>query len=169
MPGYIPQLGAQLYTTNGETDGNMENRYGTLTETPEMSTCETASAVDPDDAWEPEDCGSGFEFPDDETLIQAEIEKNFPYAIAVAKSAQDPDDPVSPVGRTVPDFEVDEFDASYGERQEAASVIRRSLRAKRMHFRVDGGRMQTAASASGTAASASATRTSATSPSTAAP
>ena len=53
VPGYIPQLGAQLYTTNGETDGHMENNFGTLTQTPEMSTCETASAVDPDDAYEP--------------------------------------------------------------------------------------------------------------------
>ena len=47
VPGYIPQLGAQLYTTNGETDGHMENNFGTLTQTPEMSTCESASASTP--------------------------------------------------------------------------------------------------------------------------
>ena len=76
VPGYIPQLGAQLYTTNGETDGHMENNFGTLTQTPEMSTCESASAIDPDDEWEPEDCESGFNFPDDEGLIQQEVEKN---------------------------------------------------------------------------------------------
>ena len=143
VPGYVPQLGAQLYTTNGDTDGHMENTFGTLTQTPEMSTCESASASDPDDEWDPNDCESGFNFPDDEGLIQAEFEANVPYAIAVAKSAQDPDDPVSPVGRTVPDFDVDEFGTSYGDRQEAAAVIRRSLVAKRMHYRVDGGRMQT--------------------------
>ena len=114
VPGYIPQLGAQLYTTNGETDGHMENNFGTLTQTPEMSTCESASAIDPDDEWEPEDCESGFNFPDDETLIQQEVEKNYRYAIDVAKSAQDPDEPVSPVGRTVPDFDPDEFGVSYG-------------------------------------------------------
>ena len=144
VPGYVPQLGAQLYTTNGETDAHMENRYGTLTETPEMSTCASASAVDPDDAWDPADCGSVFEFPDDERLISQEVAKNIPYAIAIAKSAQDPDDPVSPVGRTVPDFDVDDFDVSYGGRQPAAAFMRRSLRTKRMHFRVDGGRVQTA-------------------------
>ena len=140
VPGYIPQLGAQLYTTNGETDGHMEETFGTLTETPEMSTCESASASDPDDAYEPDDCGSGFEFPDDETLIAAEVQKNFPYAIAVAKSAHDPDHPVSPVGRTVPDFDVDEFSDSYGGRQKVASVIRRSLGGKRMHYRINGSR-----------------------------
>ena len=143
VPGYIPQLGAQLYTTNGETDGHMENNFGTLTQTPEMSTCETASAVDPDDEWEPEDCESGFNFPDDETLIQQEVEKNYRYAIDVAKSAQDPDDPVSPVGRTVPDFDVDDFSVSYGRNQEVAAVIRRSLHAKHMHYRIDGGRTRT--------------------------
>ena len=143
VPGYNPQLGAQLYTTNGDTDGHMEERFGTLTHTPEMSTCETASDVDPNDPWEAEDCDSGFNFPDDERLIQAEFAKNVPYALAVAKSAHDPDDPVSPVGRTVPDFDVDEFGVSYGGSQEAAAVIRRSLLAKLMHYRVNGGRVRT--------------------------
>ncbi len=142
VPNYVPQLGAQLYTTNGDTDGHMENTFGTLTETPEMSTCVTASASDPDDAWEPEDCNSGFEFPDDETLIAQEVENNFRYAIDVAKSAHSPDDPVSPVGRTVPDFDPDEFGVSYGDRQEAAAVIRRSLGGKKMLFRINGGRVQ---------------------------
>jgi hypothetical protein len=50
-----------------------------------------------------------FAFPDDETLIRQEVDKNYRYAIDVAKSAQSPDRPVSPVGRTVPDFDVDEF------------------------------------------------------------
>ena len=63
----------------------------------------------------PADCGSGFEFPDDETLIAARrSRRTSAYAIDVAKSAQDPDDPVSPVGRTVPDFDPDEFGDSYG-------------------------------------------------------
>ncbi|MBA9003425.1 M14 family metallopeptidase [Thermomonospora cellulosilytica] len=144
VPGYIPQLGAQLYTTNGETDGHMEETFGTLTHTPEMSTCEVAAASDPDDAWEPGDCGSGFEFPDDEKLIAAEAAKNYRYAVDVAKSAHNPDHPYSPVGRTVPDFDPDEFAVSYGDRQQAASVIRRSLRDKRMHYRVNGGRVRTA-------------------------
>ncbi|REE96288.1 M14 family metallopeptidase [Thermomonospora umbrina] len=143
VPGYIPQLGAQLYTTNGETDGHMEKTFGTLTHTPEMSTCETAANVDPDDAWEPENCGSVFEFPDDEKLINDEVTKNYRYAIDLAKSAHRPDAPYSPVGRTVPDFVVDDFGTSYGSTQEAASVIRRSLRDKRLHYRINGGRVRT--------------------------
>jgi hypothetical protein len=144
VPNYNPQLGAQLYTTNGETDGHMDNTFGTLTQTPEMSTCETASASDPDDEWEPDDCPSSFSFPDDETLIEQEAENNFRYAIDVAKSAQTPDNPVSPVGRTVPDFAVDSFGASYGSRQPVAAVIRRSLTGKLMKYRINGGDVQAA-------------------------
>ncbi len=80
VPGYDPDIAAELYTTNGETTEHAHNRYGTLAFTPEMSTCETASAVDPDDAFEPEDCESVFNFPDSEALVQAEFEKNIPFA-----------------------------------------------------------------------------------------
>ena len=52
----------------------------------------------PDDEWDPADCPSVFSFPDDEELVQAEFEKNIPFAIATAQSALDPDDPVSVVG-----------------------------------------------------------------------
>ena len=53
VPGYDPDQSAELYTTNGETTEHAHDRYGTLAYTPEMSTCETASEVDPDDAFEP--------------------------------------------------------------------------------------------------------------------
>ena len=128
VPGYDPDIAAELYTTNGETTEHAHNVYGTLAFTPEMSTCETASAVDPDDAYEPEDCESVFNFPDSEALIQAEFEKNIPFALAVARSAQDPDDPVSVVGRTAPDFAVDSFAVSYGDPQPVAVTARRDLR-----------------------------------------
>ncbi|RFS84533.1 zinc carboxypeptidase [Actinomadura spongiicola] len=143
VPGYTPELGAQLYTTNGDTDGQADNHYGALSITPEMATCVTASRSDPDDEWEPENCGSVFEFPDDETLVQKEFQKNLAFALAVGKSAQNPDEPVSPVGRTTPDFETDAFTTSYGGSQEVASVIRRSLSHKQLHYRINGGREQT--------------------------
>ena len=93
VPGYDPDISAELYTTNGETTEHAHNVYGTLAFTPEMSTCETASAVDPDDAFEPEDCESVFNFPDSEALVQAEFEKNIPFALAVAQSALRPGRP----------------------------------------------------------------------------
>ncbi|MFI0483989.1 M14 family zinc carboxypeptidase [Actinomadura sp. 9N215] len=140
VPGYTPELGAQLYTTNGDTDGQADNVHGALSITPEMATCASAARSDPDDEWEPGNCGSVFEFPDDETLIQKEFQKNIPFAYSVAKSAQKPDEPVSSVGRTAPDFETDGFTTSYGREQEVASVIRRSLRDKELRYRINGGR-----------------------------
>ena len=47
VPGYDPDISAELYTTNGDTDTHATVRYGTLGFTPEMSTCQTASASVP--------------------------------------------------------------------------------------------------------------------------
>ena len=143
VPGYDPDISAELYTTNGDTDTHMTERYGTLGFTPEMSTCEVVSDARPDDQWEAEDCGSGFEFPDDESLVQAEFEKNLPFALSVAKSAKDPDDPVSVVGRTAEDFRIDSFDVSYGDPQKVAVIAKRALRLVTMQYRINGGRVRT--------------------------
>jgi hypothetical protein len=145
VPGYDPDISAELYTTNGDTDSHAQVRYGTLGFTPEMSTCESASNSDPDDAWDPADCASVFTFPDDETLIAAEVAKNVPFALSVAESAKDPANPVSVVGRSTPDFAVDAFDTSYGAQQQVAVTARRSLRAVTMRYRINGGRTQLAA------------------------
>ncbi|MFF4892736.1 M14 family metallopeptidase [Micromonospora chersina] len=143
VPGYDPDISAELYTTNGDTDSHAQVRYGALGFTPEMSTCQTAAASDPDDQWHPEDCVSGFVFPDDEKLISAEVVKNLPFALAVAKSAADPDEPASVVGRSTPDFVVDAFDTSYGRTQQVAAISRRALKDVRMHYTVNGGRPKT--------------------------
>ncbi|GAB3521211.1 M14 family metallopeptidase [Phytohabitans suffuscus] len=143
IPGYDPDISAELYITNGDTDSHATVKYGTLGFTPEMSTCQTASASVPDDEWEPEDCVSSFIFPDDEDLIAAEVAKNIPFALAVAKSAVDPDEPVSVVGRTTPDFVIDPFDVSYGRNQPVATIARRALKDVRMHFVINGARPKT--------------------------
>lgn len=140
VPGYDPDISAELYTTNGETDDHAANRYGTMAFTPEMSTCQTASAVDPNDQWRPEDCVSVFSFPDDEGLIQAEFTKNIPFALSVAKSAKDPDDPVSVVGRKAADLVADPFTVSYGTTQPVAVIAKRALKNLRINYRVNGGR-----------------------------
>lgn len=145
IPGYDPDLSAELYTTNGDTDTHATVRYGTLGFTPEMSTCQAAAASDPNDDWLPEDCVSGFIFPDDERLIAAEVAKNLPFALSLARSAAQPDEPVSSLGRTTPDFVVDSFDTSYGRRQPVATIARRSLKNVQMHYIVNGGRPQTVA------------------------
>ncbi len=142
VPGYDPDISAELYTTNGETTDHAHNVWDTLAFTPEMSTCETASNVDPDDEFEAADCESVFNFPDSEVLIQAEFEANIPFALSVAKSAKDPDNPVSSVGLRAPEFDVDEFSVSYGRRQQVAVTARRDMQNLTLRYRINGGRIQ---------------------------
>ncbi|MFD7711614.1 M14 family zinc carboxypeptidase [Streptomyces sp. NPDC059785] len=142
IPGYHPQVSSELYTTNGEADGHASNVNGMAMFTPEMSTCQTASDVDPDDAWNAADCASIFTFPDDETLIEQEFRKNVPFALSVAETAVHPDRPSSSVGLDAADFTPAPFTASLsrGADQEVSVVARRSVRDKELKYRVNGGR-----------------------------
>ena len=122
---------------------------------------------DPDDEWEAEDCGSGFEFPNDEVLVQAEFEKNIPFALAVAESAQDPDDPVSVVGS-----DRRELPARHVRRVLGRSADRRRdgeaggpQRAAWSTASTAGATQRASAPRSGPAASATASRTTTTTPS----
>lgn len=144
VPGYFPEQSADLYTTNGDTDGQAHEIYGSQAFTVEMSTCQTASAVDPNDAFDPADCPSGFSFPDSEPLIQGEFEKNIPFAMSLAESAQDPANPVSALGRTTPDFQTDPFTISYGDPQTVAVTARRSIEDLHLQYRVNGGHIKDA-------------------------
>ncbi|NYI46627.1 hypothetical protein BJ993_003707 [Nocardioides aromaticivorans] len=152
VPGYDPDISAELYTTNGDTDTHAQVEYGTLGFTPEMTTCETASNSDPDDEWEADDCLSGFNFPDDEGLIQAEFEKNIPFALSVAKSATDPDDPVSVVkddgkARTAADMVSDPFSVSHGTTQPVAVTAKKAIKDLKLNYSVNGGPTRTAKTA----------------------
>ncbi|NEB82139.1 zinc carboxypeptidase [Streptomyces sp. SID14478] len=142
IPGYHPQVSSELYTTNGEADGHAGNVHGVSMFTPEMSTCQTASNVDPNDAWRPQDCASIFTFPDDEKLIQGEFTKNVPFALSVAETASHPDRPSSSVGLEAPDFTPAAFPTSYarGGDQEVSVVVRKSVRDKELNYRINGGR-----------------------------
>ncbi|WP_435271401.1 M14 family zinc carboxypeptidase [Streptomyces sp. 1222.5] len=144
IPGYRSQVSSELYTTNGEADGQASNVNGMAMFTPEMSTCQTASDVDPDDAWKAADCRSVFNFPDDEKLIQQEFAKNVPFALSVAETAAHPDRPVSPVGLSAADFTPAAFTTSYsrGADQQVSVVVRKAIRDKELKYRVNGGRVR---------------------------
>ncbi|MEU3659090.1 M14 family zinc carboxypeptidase [Streptomyces sp. NPDC032940] len=143
IPGYHPQVSSELYTTNGEADGHAANVNGMAMFTPEMSTCQTASDADPDDQWNARDCRSGFNFPDDEKLIQQEFAKNIPFALSVAETAAHPDRPSSSVGLDAADFTPAPFATSYsrGADQEVSVVVRKAVRDKELKYRVNGGRV----------------------------
>jgi hypothetical protein len=132
-----------LYVTNGETTDFAHAQRGTLAWTPELSEgCE----------------GCGFVFPDDEALVQAEFERNLPFALDVAKSAQDPDDPVSHLGIDTKPFYLKSddtyktgvpganftFAVSYGDPQEVRVLAKKTLRNVDLKYRINGGKVQSA-------------------------
>jgi hypothetical protein len=144
VPGYRPRRFAESSTSNGDS-AMYAQRSGTIGLGIEMSSCYTVSDMDPDDRWNPADCESEFDFPDDEKLIQAEYAKNLPLARAVARSAVDPAAPVSPVGRAAAPLVPTVFGVSYGSDQVVAVTARRSLKNLRLHYRINRGPERTAA------------------------
>lgn len=144
IAGSHPGLSSDvLYVTNGETTDYANATTGTLAWTPELSEgCE----------------GCGFVFPDDEALVEAEFQRNLPFATSVANSAADPDDPKTATGMTTKPFYIDSADPyksgvpgaqlsfkySYGDPQPVAVLAKRSLGKVTAKFRINGGRVQSA-------------------------
>jgi hypothetical protein len=139
VPGVRPQVTSDISTSNGDSMGHAANVYGVMMVADEMSSCQAAAQSDPNDEWQPQDCRSGFEFPDSEKLIQAEYAKNLPFALSVAESAPRPEDPVSSVGMTAAPLTPRAFPVSYadGGAQTVAVTARKSLAYKQLHYRVD--------------------------------
>ncbi|MEV6153121.1 M14 family zinc carboxypeptidase [Nonomuraea sp. NPDC052129] len=128
IAGFDPDLSAELYTTNGETTDHAHASYGTLAWTPELD----------------EGCdGCGFVFPDDEALVQAEFEKNIPFALDVAKSATNWSEPVNHLGNATADFVLDPFEVSYGRDQVVQVDAKRKLGPIFLNYQVNGGRTKT--------------------------
>lgn len=140
IPGYDPDQSAELYITNGATTGHVHNVHGALGFTPEMSTCQTISNKYPDDEWVASDCQSGFNFPDDEALIEEEFQNNLPFALDIARSAADPSNPESHLGNVAPEIVVDEFTQSHGTEQTVQINADRELGMVRMYYSINGGR-----------------------------
>jgi hypothetical protein len=146
IPGFDPGISSdELYVTNGETTDYADSNAGTIAFTPELGEGTP---------------GSGFVFPDDEALVQQEFENTLAYDLALARSARDPDDPVSPVGIEAEPFYLDQaeidpentplamfdftFEESYGNPQQVRVLAKRSLGRVRVRYRINGGRVRSA-------------------------
>ncbi|HET8822765.1 MAG TPA: M14 family zinc carboxypeptidase [Thermoleophilaceae bacterium] len=142
VEGFDPGVGADLYTTNGTTDDYAYSKTGALSWTPELSEgCE----------------GCGFVFPDDEALVQAEFEKNLPFALRLARSTPDP---ANPAGATMKPFYLEtasldpeksgnplgnfKFSVSYGDPQPVQVIAKRSLGAVSLKYSINGAEPETA-------------------------
>ena len=69
VPGYDPTSRPSCTPPTATPTSTPTSPTARSAFTPEMSTCQTAAASDPDDEWDPADCASGFDFPDDEALV----------------------------------------------------------------------------------------------------
>jgi hypothetical protein len=144
IAGFHPGLSSDvLYVTNGETTDYAHAGRGTLAWTPELS----------------EGCdGCGFVFPDDDALVQAEFERNLPFARSVVDSAADPDDPKSVLGIDTKPFYVKSddpykdglpganfaFKYSYGDPQPVRVLAKRSVGKVTLKYQVNGGSVHSA-------------------------
>ena len=143
IPGFFPGLSSDvLYVTNGETTDFAHVRAGTLAWTPELSEGSP---------------GSGFVFPDNEALVEAEFQNQLAFATDVAKSAKDPENPVSHLGIATKPFYFNsedtykagvplamyKFSVSYGDPQEIRIVAKRSLGKVDLKYRINGGAVKT--------------------------
>jgi hypothetical protein len=140
----VGQSADTLYVTNGETTDYADTSAGTVSYTPELG-----EGVP----------GSGFVFPDNEQLIQAEFQRALNFHLGLARSAGDPANPESPVGIDVKPFYLDQdeidpqngqqslfdfkFAVSYGDPQEVRVLAKRSLGAVTLNYQINGGEVQT--------------------------
>lgn len=128
IPTFDPDVGADLYTTNGDTNDHMYKSTKTISFTPEG----TAAAT-----------GSVFAFQDNETDVQAEFERHVPFALDLARSAPDVTNPKSHLGNVPANFVVDKFNVSYGNPQTVQVNARRDLGPIQLRYRINGGAMRT--------------------------
>lgn len=131
---YDPDVGSELYITNGETTDHAQSRFGILAWLPEMD------LSDPERGGGP----SEFEFQDSERDLQAAFEKNVPFAIDVARSAKDPSDPKSHLDNRTPNFVVERFPTSFGSPQAVEANVQRELGPVSVHWQINGGRERSA-------------------------
>ena len=126
---FDPDLGAELYITNGDTLDTAYNDRNILAYTPEGTPAKDLSV-------------SGFEFEDQEGAIAGEAKRHLPFSLDLAESADDPANPDSHLGNTVDNFYVNSFAESYGDPQVVQVLAKRSLGAVTMNYRINGGAVQ---------------------------
>jgi hypothetical protein len=139
VAGYDPDVGGELYTTNGEVTDTMYLQEGIMGFTIELDggsgspvggTTTSGNSVGSNPG--------GFVFQDRESDVEAVFQKNLPFMLDLARSAPTPDNPVSHIGAQVPDFVPAAFPISYGSPQVVEVNVKRSLGPVTVNWRVNG-------------------------------
>ncbi len=130
IEGFLPELSAGLYITNGDFTDWAYNTQDTLSFTPEGTPAEDADVT-------------GFEFPDSPQQIQQEFHRHLPFILDLANSARHPWNPSSHLDLKAANFQVDTFKHSYGSPQLVGAVVKRRLGRVKMHYRIKGKKRKT--------------------------
>ncbi len=128
--GYDPGVGADLYTTNGDFTDWAYARAGVPSHTVEFTYGEDADGN-----------FYGFEFPDDEAMVQQVFEDSLNFALSVCESAADPANPVSPTGLVTEAAYHTPVGTSHGV-QQGVEVLARNHSRLKLLYQIDEGRRQ---------------------------
>jgi hypothetical protein len=143
VEGFDPDVSAELYTTNGDVTGDAYNAWGTQAYTVELdggTGPDVGGTVNGPDSLSP----GGFVFQDDESAVESQFQKNLQFALDLARSAKDPDDPKSHLGNTAPDMVPTTFSVSHGDPQTVEVNAKRSLGRLRVFWQINDGRVNDA-------------------------
>jgi murein tripeptide amidase MpaA len=127
IEGFLPELSAGLYITNGDFTDWAYSTQKTLSYTPEGTAAEDPNVT-------------GFEYPDSPLQVDQEFRRHLQFVLDLAKSAKDPTEPSSHLGNDADHFVVDSFAESYGDPQAVQATVQRKLGDVTMKFKVNGGR-----------------------------
>jgi murein tripeptide amidase MpaA len=124
---FDPDLSAELYITNGDTDDYSYHAKDILS-----YTTEGTPSHDPN--------VSGFEFEDNENQVQKEFLRHLPFTIDLAEASHNPVEiPGNQFGHTTPDFVLDTFKWSYGDPQTVQVTAKRKLGDVSLKYKINGG------------------------------
>ncbi|MEA2467464.1 MAG: hypothetical protein QOJ57_1590, partial [Thermoleophilaceae bacterium] len=137
VPGFDPEVSAQLYTTNGDITDDSYHGFRIMPYTVELDGGE-GDPVGGTDGSDPNLTPGGFVFQDSEAAVQAVFEKNLPFALDLARSAARPDEPVSHLNNTAPDLVPSTFGTSNGVPQTVEVNAKRSAGAVTAHWTING-------------------------------
>ncbi len=129
IEGFLPELSAGLYITNGDFTDWAYGSQKTLSYTPEGTASEDPKV-------------SVFEYPDSPQQVEQEFRRHLPFVRDLAKTAADPTQVKSHLGNAARPIVVDEFPVSYGDPQPVQASLQRKLGAAELRFRVNGGPAQ---------------------------
>ena len=130
IPGFLPELSAGLYITNGDFTDWAYNSQKTLSFTPEGTSAEDPGVT-------------GFEYPDSPLQVAQEFQRHLPFVLDLAHSSLHPAEPTSHLDNKAQPFVVDSFQDSYGDPQPVGAVVKRSLGKVTMHYKIKGKKAKT--------------------------